>query len=57
MKLLDHRPPFLFVDKVIENELGKRCVAIKAITSGEPVFPSHLVLEGMRPVSIVLRCR
>ncbi len=55
--LLPHRYPFLFVDRVLELEPGKRIVAIKNFTfneeffqghfPGRPVVPGVLLLEGM----------
>jgi 3-hydroxyacyl-[acyl-carrier-protein] dehydratase len=39
--LLPHRYPFLLVDKVLEVEPGKRCVAIKNVTANEPFFQGH----------------
>jgi len=34
--LLPHRYPFLLVDRVLEVEPGKRCVAVKNVTANEP---------------------
>jgi 3-hydroxyacyl-[acyl-carrier-protein] dehydratase len=39
-RLLPHRPPFLFVDRVIELT-GERVVTIKNVTNGEPFFTGH----------------
>ena len=35
---LPHRYPFLFVDRVIELELGKYIKAYKNVTTNEPFF-------------------
>ena len=40
-RILPHRFPFLFVDAVIELEVGVRAVAVKNVTVNEPFFPGH----------------
>ncbi|MBE3583547.1 MAG: beta-hydroxyacyl-ACP dehydratase [Limnochordaceae bacterium] len=41
--ILPHRPPFLWVDRIVQVEPGKRAVGIKLITEDEPL------LAGGRP--------
>jgi beta-hydroxyacyl-ACP dehydratase FabZ len=63
-KLLPHRYPFLFVDRIIELELHKRVVGIKNVTINEPFFQGHfpgnpimpgvLIIEAMAQVGGVL---
>tara|TARA_B100000427_G_scaffold329274_1_gene344867 strand:- start:950 stop:1393 length:444 start_codon:yes stop_codon:yes gene_type:complete len=61
---LPHRYPFLFVDRVVELELGKYIKAYKNVTTNEPFFPGHfpdkqvmpgvLILEAMAQASGIL---
>ena len=63
-QILPHREPFLFIDKVVELEKGKKVVAIKEITgkedffkghfAGKPVMPGVLIIEAMAQTAIVL---
>jgi len=63
-KILPQKPPFLFVDKVLEVEPGKKVVAIKNVTINEgffadnfscaPIFPQSLIIEAMAQTSILL---
>ena len=41
LKILPHKYPFLFVDKVVEVDPGKSLVAIKNVTINEPFFQGH----------------
>src|ERR1700687_3353318 len=64
MTYLAHRPPFLFVDKVIECTPGKHIKAIKNVTINEsffeghfpryPVMPGVLIIEALAQVSVIL---
>jgi 3-hydroxyacyl-[acyl-carrier-protein] dehydratase len=64
MGYLAHRPPFLFVDKVIECTPGKHIKAIKNVTISEPFFEGHfpgypvmpgvLIIEALAQVSVIL---
>lgn len=40
-KMLPQRYPFLLLDRVLELEEGKRCKAVKNVTSNEPFFQGH----------------
>jgi beta-hydroxyacyl-ACP dehydratase FabZ len=46
---LPHRFPFLFVDRVIEFEDGKRLVALKSVSVNEPFFPGHFPGRPIMP--------
>lgn len=62
--LLPQKYPFLFIDKVVEFEEGKRIVCIKNVSGNEPVFVGHfpdfaimpgvLIIEAMAQASIIL---
>jgi 3-hydroxyacyl-[acyl-carrier-protein] dehydratase len=64
MTILPHRYPFLFVDKIVEFEAGKRAKGIKNVTINEPFFQGHfpghpvmpgvLIIEAMAQVGGIL---
>ena len=63
-KLVPQRYPFLFIDKVVELEEGKRIVCLKNVSANEPFFVGHfpeyaimpgvLTLEALAQASIIL---
>ncbi len=63
-RLVPQRYPFLFIDKVVEIEEGKRIVCLKNVSGNEPFFVGHfpeyaimpgaLTIEALAQASIVL---
>ena len=47
--LLPHRYPFLFVDRVLELDDGKRIVALKNVSINEPYFRGHFPEQPVMP--------
>lgn len=54
LKYLPHRYPFLFIDRVIELEVGKSLVAIKNVTANEPYFAGHFPNKPIMPGVLIL---
>lgn len=63
-KVLPQRYPFLFIDRIIELEPGKKVVAVKNVTINEgffaghfpdkPVMPAALIIEAMAQAAIFI---
>jgi 3-hydroxyacyl-[acyl-carrier-protein] dehydratase len=52
--LLPHRYPFLLIDRIVEFEPRKRCVAIKNVTINEPFFQGHFPGHPIMPGVLVI---
>src|SRR5699024_11338168 len=52
--IIPHRYPVLLVDKVIEQEEGKRVVGIKNVTINEPFFQGHFPDYPVMPGVLIL---
>ncbi len=62
--LLKQKAPFIFVDKVIEHDKGKRIVSLKNVTGNElfsafhfpdnPVYPGIFIIESIAQTTAIL---
>jgi UDP-3-O-[3-hydroxymyristoyl] N-acetylglucosamine deacetylase / 3-hydroxyacyl-[acyl-carrier-protein] dehydratase len=63
-KILPHRYPFLFIDKIVELETDRKAVGIKNVTINDyffkghfpnrPIMPGVLIIEAMAQIAGVL---
>ena len=53
-ELIPHRYPFLLVDRVLEVEPGKSCVALKNVTVNEPFFQGHFPQIPIMPGVLIV---
>jgi UDP-3-O-[3-hydroxymyristoyl] N-acetylglucosamine deacetylase/3-hydroxyacyl-[acyl-carrier-protein] dehydratase len=54
MKILPHRYPFLFVDRVIEIDPGKKGIGIKNVTVNDGFFQGHFPQKPVMPGVIMI---
>lgn len=53
-RILPHRYPFLFVDRIVEFEMGRRIVGIKNVTGNEEFFVGHFPGHPIMPGVIII---
>lgn len=53
-RLLPHRWPFLFVDRVIEIDAPTRAVGIKNVSVAEPHFEGHFEHDSVMPGVLII---
>lgn len=54
LQILPHRPPFLFVDRVIKFIPNKMIIAERKIDAQEPWFKGHFPQKAIMPGALVL---
>ena len=54
MATLQHRYPFLLVDRILELEPGKRAVGLKNVTFNENFFPGHFPNNPIMPGVLIV---
>ncbi|MDP8266558.1 MAG: 3-hydroxyacyl-ACP dehydratase FabZ [Candidatus Aceula meridiana] len=54
LDIIPHRPPFLFVDRVIKFKPNKIIIAERTIRSDEPWFEGHFPQKAIMPGALVL---
>lgn len=54
MKILPHRYPMLFVDRILETDFKKRIVGLKNLTANEPFFQGHFPGNPVMPAVLQL---
>jgi 3-hydroxyacyl-[acyl-carrier-protein] dehydratase len=53
-QILPHRPPFLFIDQVLDYEPGLWAKALKYVRTDEPYFSGHFPGQPIMPGVLIL---
>jgi 3-hydroxyacyl-[acyl-carrier-protein] dehydratase len=53
-KIIPHRAPFLWIDRVEELEPGVRCVAWLTVDAGNPIFAGHFPGRPILPGVLII---
>ena len=54
MGILPHRYPFLFIDRIVELDPGRRAVALKTVAVDEPYFEGHFPQRPLMPGVVMI---
>lgn len=54
IRILPHRYPFLFVDRIVAFEPGEKVVGIKNVTIDEPFFQGHFPGKPIMPGVLIV---
>jgi len=53
-RMIPHRLPFLFVDRVEQIRVGESAIGIKNVTANEPHFQGHFPAEAVMPGVLII---
>jgi UDP-3-O-[3-hydroxymyristoyl] N-acetylglucosamine deacetylase/3-hydroxyacyl-[acyl-carrier-protein] dehydratase len=53
-KILPHRYPFLFVDKIVDFKIDEHIVGVKNVTANEPFFEGHFPGQPVMPGVLII---
>ena len=54
LRILPHRPPVLFIDRILAYEPGVRAVGLKCVAGNEPFFAGHFPGRPILPGVLML---
>lgn len=54
LRVLPHRPPFLFVDRIVSCEPGVRAEGVKCVAHNEPFFAGHFPGRPIMPGVLII---